>query len=196
MKPCSLIRTALATVALVLAILVTRVEHFGTAFTAPDATLAVLFLAGMWIRRAWLFPTLLGVAALADRLAFRQGISGWCVTAAYVFLIAAYACLWWAGRATSEVNWRRPRELARGAGNLVSSLAAAFVLSSGSFFLLSGYFPGMDGLEYWRAVAQYFLPYAGWPAAYVCAAVTVAEALGALRRRRLRAASHSLSIHP
>jgi len=68
MRPSSLIRTALATAALVLAILVTRVEHFGTAFSAPDATLAVLFLAGMWIRRAWLFPTLLGVAALASVL--------------------------------------------------------------------------------------------------------------------------------
>jgi len=55
MKPRSLITTAVATVGLALAILVTRVEHFGTAFTAADATLAVLFLAGMWIPRAWLF---------------------------------------------------------------------------------------------------------------------------------------------
>ena len=196
MKAASLIRTTAATVALVLAILVTRVEHFGTEFTAPDATLAVLFLAGMWIRRIWLFLILLGVAALADRLAFRQGISDVCVTAAYVLLIAAYGCLWWAGRASSDVNWRRPAELIRGAGNLLSSLLAAFVVSSGSFFLLSGYFPGMGGLEYWRAVAHYFLPYAGWPAAYVGAAVTVSEALDTVRRRRARVASHSVSIQP
>ena len=195
MKPSSLTTSGVATVGLVLAILVTRVEHFGTAFTAADATLAVLFLAGMWIRRAWLFPILLGVAALADQLAFRQGMSDWCVTAAYVFLIPAYACLWWAGRASSDVNWGRPAERVRGAGNLLSSLLAAFVISSGSFFLLSGYFPGMDGLEYWRAVAHYFLPYAGWPAAYVSAAVTVSEALRARRQRRARAASHSVSIH-
>ena len=45
MKPSSLMTTAAATVGLVLAILVTRVEHFGTAFTPADATLAVLFLA-------------------------------------------------------------------------------------------------------------------------------------------------------
>jgi len=195
MKPRSLITTAVATVGLALAILVTRVEHFGTAFTAADATLAVLFLAGMWIPRAWLFAILLGVAALADRLAFRQEMSDWCVTAAYVFLIPAYACVWWAGRASSDVNWRRPAQLLRGAGNLLCALLAAFVIASGSFFLLSGYFPGMDGLEYWRAVAHYFLPYAAWPGAYVCTAVTVSEALRALRQRRAQAASHPLSIH-
>ena len=130
MKPSSLMTTAAATVGLVLAILVTRVEHFGTAFTPADATLAVLFLAGMWIRRAWPLPTLLGAATLADQLALRQGVSAVCVTAAYLFLIPAYACVWWAGRASGDVNWRRPAELARTAGNLLSSLVAAFVAVS------------------------------------------------------------------
>ena len=196
MKPSSLMTTAAATVGLVLAILVTRVEHFGTAFTPADATLAVLFLAGMWIRRAWPLPTLLGAATLADQLALRQGVSAVCVTAAYLFLIPAYACVWWAGRASSDVNWRRPAQLLRGAGNLLCALLAAFVISSGSFFLLSGYFPGMAGLEYWRAVAHYFLPYAAWPAAYVCATLAVSEALRALGRRRARAASHPLGMNP
>jgi hypothetical protein len=182
MERSSFITSGLTTTGLVLAILVTRVEHFGTASTPPDATLAALFLAGLWVPRAWAFAVLLGAAAVADQLAFRHGTSDWCVTAAYLFLIPTYACLWWAGYASRGTAWTRPAGLARGAGNLLSSLAAAFVISSGSFLLLSGYFPGMSGLEYWLAVAHHFLPYAGWPAAYVCAALTVSEAVRARRR--------------
>jgi len=169
----------LAALGLVLVILVTRVEHFGTAFTPPDATLAALFLAGMWIRRVWVFPVLLATAAIADQLAFRQSVSSWCVTAAYAFLIPTYACLWGAGRASRGIHWSRPTELACGTGNLLSSLAAAFVISNASFFLLSGYFPGMSGVEYWRAVAHYFVPYASWPSVYVGAALLVREVVHA-----------------
>jgi hypothetical protein len=171
------IGSAPAVLGLVAAIFITRVEHFGTAFTPPDATLAAVFLAGLWIPRGWAFPILLAAAGIADQLAFRHGVSSWCVTAAYLFLIPAYGCLWWAGRASRGIHWRRPAEVARGTGNLLASLAAAFVISNASFFLLSGYFPTMTGAEYWTAVAHYFVPYASWPSAYVGAAVLASEAV-------------------
>jgi hypothetical protein len=186
MRRSSFAADGLAMAGLVLAILITRVEHFGTAFTPPDATLAVLFLAGLWVRRAWVFPVLLGAAALADQLAFRNGTSNWCVTAAYAFLIPTYACVWLAGLTSRQVDWLNPATAVRGAGNLLSSLIAAFVVSSGSFFLLSGDFPGASGLEYWRAVARYFPAYAGWPVVYVSVGLAVAGTLRMLERRRAR----------
>jgi len=119
----------------------------------------VLFLAGMWIPRAWLFAILLGVAALADRLAFRQEMSDWCVTAAYVFLIPAYACVWWQAA---------PAAMSTGGGLrsccVVPATCCARCWRRSSLQAAASsccrLFPGMDGLEYWRAVAHYFLPYA------------------------------------
>src|SRR5689334_13873540 len=66
---------------LVLTMLVTRSHHFGTAFSPPDASLAVFFLAGLWIASGWIFGTLIVVAALADQMAFAAGVSDWCRTA-------------------------------------------------------------------------------------------------------------------
>ena len=166
------------------AILVTRVGHLDTVFTPPDATVAVFFLAGLWARSGYAFPALLGIAWVADQLAFRQGVSDWCVSPAYPFLIPTYGCLWLAGRASRGLHWRRIQELVRGAGNFLSSVLAAFVISNASFLLLSGYFPGMSGFGYWRAVARYIPYYAGWATLYVCAAVVTAEAIRSAKRQR------------
>src|SRR5690348_3836273 len=83
---------------LVLVMLVTRSHHFGTAFSPPDASLAVFFLAGLWIASGWIFGALIIVAALADQVAFAAGVSDWCVTAAYGCLIFAYGAMWLGGR--------------------------------------------------------------------------------------------------
>lgn len=174
--------------ALTSAILITRVGHFGTFATPPDATLAAFFLAGLWVRTPWVFALLLGAAGIADQIAFAQGVSAWCVSAAYGFLMPTYACLWFAGRASRSLDWHRPLESVRGAGNLLASLLAAFVISSGSFFLLSNYFPGMSGTDYWLATAVYVPRYVGWAFAYAAAAVFAREVLVV----RLRQSAHSL----
>ena len=175
---------SLVIVALVVAILSTRVNHFGDAVSLPDATLAAFFLAGLWLRSFWPFVALLAAAGLADQWAFRQGMSDWCVTPAYVFLLPTYACLWFAGRASRNLDAVSLAGAARLAANLLAATAVAFIVSNASFFLLSGYFQGMSGLEYWRATARYFPPYAAWAFAYVAFMLGAALPL----RRTTRAA--------
>lgn len=174
----------LVIVGLVVAILSTRVNHFGDAVSLPDATLAAFFLAGLWVRPFWPFVALLAAAGLADQWAFRQGMSDWCVTPAYPFLVPTYACLWFAGRVSRNLDGVSLAGAARLAANLFAATAVAFAVSNGSFFLVSGYFQGMSGLEYWRATARYFPLYAGWAFAYVT--LTLGAAL--LLRRTTRAA--------
>jgi len=163
--------------ALAATILLTRVKHFGWAFTPPDTTLAVLFLGGLWVRSVWTFPVLLATAALADQIAFQQGVSDWCVTPAYPWLIPAYACMWLAGIACRKLDWRTPAGIATGSAYLAVAIAVEFVISSGSFFLFSGYFPEMRAPQYWASTIRYFPSYAGLSFGYVAAAVAGAMAL-------------------
>src|SRR4051812_40251766 len=85
---------------LVLLMAATRSHHFPTISNiAPDASWAVFFLAGFYLRPAWLLALLLGEAALVDCIAIGwAGVSDFCVSPAYIALLPAYSVLWFAGR--------------------------------------------------------------------------------------------------
>lgn len=145
-------------IALALAILMatTRFHHFGSALSLPDATLAIFFLAGFYLRSALFMPLFLAEAALIDYVAIANGVSAWCVTPAYVFLVPTYASLWLAGRwyaARHRQTWSTlvPLVLA-----LLVATGVTFLISNGSFYLLSGYFADMSFGEYGARVARYF----------------------------------------
>ena len=95
--------------ALATLMLATRFDHFGSAVALPDASLAVFFLGGIFLTlsaRASLaaFTALILEAGLIDYYATSvQGISDWCMTPAYWFLIPTYGSLWLIGR------WFAPR---------------------------------------------------------------------------------------
>jgi len=155
--------------------------HFAPAFRAPDATLAVFFLAGLWIASAPFTIVLLGAAALADQIAFAGGVPDWCLTAAYVCLIPAYLVMWFAGRYCRGVDLMSPAGAAKLVGALVVGCFIEFVISSGSFFLWSGYFPTMSASEYWSKTIGYYPSYLGWAAVYIAAALAVASVVRSLR---------------
>ena len=70
-------REIVAGVLLALALFATRMEHFGTPVSLPDASLAVFFFAGLWLAHRSAFLLLLGVAVATDYYAFaRSGVSG------------------------------------------------------------------------------------------------------------------------
>ena len=85
--------------ALVLALVmfVTRMGHFGEYGGPPDASWAVFFLAGLWLRSPQLFPAFFALAWVADLAAFALGTPNLCYSPAYLFLIPAYGALWAAG---------------------------------------------------------------------------------------------------
>ena len=149
----------------------TRYFHFGSALYLPDASLAVFFLAGFALSRAAYFPALLLEAGAIDYLAIAiGGVSDWCVTPAYWFLIPTYACLWLGGRwcaARHRPDWRGP---ALSGGALLAAASLAFLISNASFYLLSGYFTDMGWVEYGARVAKYYPLYVASALGYVAIA--------------------------
>jgi hypothetical protein len=113
-------------------------------------------------------------AAIIDYLAITYaGVSSWCVSPAYVFLIPAYAGVWFAGRWYSARYTFAMRTLAPLSVALAGGTFAAFLISNGSFYLFSGRFPGMGWLEYGARVAKYLPPYATSTFAYVAFAAVL-----------------------
>ena len=150
----------------------TRFHHFGSAMYLPDASLAVFFLGGLYLRRTLAFGAYAGLAALIDYLAIAHGgVGDWCVTPAYAFLLPTYACLWWAGVWCSRHDRHGWRGYARLAGALLVATGLAFLISNASFYGLSGYFGELSLAEYAARVARYFPPYLVSAVAYVAAAI-------------------------
>ncbi len=136
----------------------TRFHHFGDVLHLPDASLAVFFFAGFYRKKA-LFPFLLVLAGLIDTIAIANGTSSWCVSPAYVFLIPTYAVMWFAGRYCEAFNSLNMTELATQFGVVTLATSAAFAISNGSFYVLSGRYPDLSWGQYFARVAQYYPPY-------------------------------------
>ena len=132
----------------------TRFNHFGSAVSLPDASLAVFFLGGLYLAlsaRASIaaFIALILEAGLIDYYATSmQGVSDWCMTPAYWFLIPTYGSLWLVGR------WFALRHTMQGKGLIGLALVAwaansfAFVFSNATFYLFSEHFANMSAVEY------------------------------------------------
>lgn len=172
--------TAIPKTPLVIAVLLaavmaaTRLHHFGSAISLPDASLAVFFLAGFYLRSPLLFAGFLAEAALIDYVAITYGgVSDWCVSPAYVLLIPTYASVWFAGRWVAARYRPAWHTLTLLFAALAVGVTVAFLISNGSFYLLSGRFPQMSVAEYSARVAKYFLPYAMSTFVYVMIAAAV-----------------------
>ena len=161
---------------LVLAMALTRFNHFGSSVALPDASLAVFFLGGLYLAKfpgaRWVFAALLLEAGVIDYYAITMdGVSNWCVTSAYGFLAFAYGAMWFAG------SWFAPRNTlaARNLLGLFTLVALAstlaFVISNVSFFLFSGRYAEMSAFEYSSRVAQYWGSYVAVAMLYAACAV-------------------------
>ncbi|MFW5443280.1 MAG: hypothetical protein ACKE51_03095 [Methylococcaceae bacterium] len=148
------IRMPLALIGLMLA---TRFHHFGDSISLADASLAVFFLAGLWVG-GWKFFTLLLVqAGLIDYVSISQfSVSDYCISPAYMFLIPTYASLWFAGRYCSRFKTLQLTGLVVQFGMVFVATSVAFAISNGSFYLLSGKFADLNWIEYSSRVAQYY----------------------------------------
>ncbi len=137
----------------------TRFHHFGSTLSLPNASLAIFFIAGIYLRPALFFGLFLAEAGIIDYVATANGADGWCMSPAYLFLIPTYACLWLAGRWYARNHRDAWRSVAPLTAALLLSTGMAFLISNASFYLLSGRFPDMGWTEYAARVAQYFPPY-------------------------------------
>ena len=159
---------------LILVMAATRFHHEGTAFVLPDASLAVFFLAGLLLRDSRVFLILLILAFLIDFVAITaMGVSGYCVSPAYVFMAPTYAVMWGAGR-WLQLNaigdsWQvHPLKLV---GALALSTTVAFIISNASFYWFSGKVPAVDVAAYFTSLMNDFPMYLGASLVYALVGV-------------------------
>ena len=158
----------------------TRMHHFGSALHLPDASLAVFLLAGFFIASPLLFAGLLLEAGALDYVAITHlGVSDWCVTPAYWFLVPTYAVLWFAGRHYARIHRHSLRSLGVFAGLSVAALSVVFLISNGAFYWLSGRYPDTGMAEYAARVAQYYPQYLAGGLLYLGCAVALYAVMAA-----------------
>ncbi|HTT06518.1 MAG TPA: hypothetical protein VMF64_14655 [Steroidobacteraceae bacterium] len=141
-----------------------------------DASWAVFFLGGLYLGRSRVFALFMLLAVLVDYVATqRLGVSSYCLSPAYVFLLPAYGTLWWGGRWLAR-RWSpaRPlRTLALTAASLAIAVSICFVISNASFYWLAAR-SSPPTLAGWR---ENFTDWYGYflavPFAYVSAVLAV-----------------------
>lgn len=159
----------------------TRFHHFGTPFALPDASLAVFFLGGLWFGGLTLFVGMLVEAGLIDYLAItRFNVSDFCISQAYMFLIPTYAAMWFGGKWCAKFKTLALSGLMQQFGALVISTTAAFLISNGSFYLLSGRYPDHSWAQYFERVGQYYPPYLSSAVIYVVVIFAAVKLIGSL----------------
>lgn len=159
---------------LIALMIVTRGHHFASINALPSASWAIFFLAGLYLSSRWLFPALLGLAAALDFSAiFWGGVSSYCVSPAYGFLLPAYGSLWLAGRwyaSKYQFSWTTLLPLA---GGVIVAAALATVFSSGGFYWFSGRYTEPTFVEFGQRFIQYFPKYLGTLSFYIAVAAVI-----------------------
>ncbi len=146
--------------------LATRFITFGTALNLPDASMAVLFLGGLYLRRHAMFVAFVALAVVVDRISIDYaGVSRFCVTPAYAFLLPAYAVLWYSARAYADRLQPTPAAMSLALGIALACTAASFAISNGAFYWLGGRYENPHLSEYlarlwqWGTVVRAYDPW-------------------------------------
>jgi len=147
------------TIGLLLAMLMvlTRGQHLSAVGYVPDASWALFFLAGVYLRPLWALPAYMLLALVLDVAAVTWGgVSGFCMSPAYLMLVPAHALLWGAGRWYRSVHRETFSTIpSLGAAVLLSSILAE-LFASGGFYLFSGRFADLSLAEFGSRLVAYY----------------------------------------
>lgn len=161
-------------------------DHFGSFIDLPDTSWAVFFIAGLLALRWWAPAALMVNAGVIDYLALLGGVSDYCVTPAYPFLVPTYLTLWASGRWAAVDLAMNARSLGRVAIALTAGVLGAFLISNASFYALAGYFETMSVLDYANAVLRYLPKFLESTAICTVVALVVVFASEAVRASAAR----------
>lgn len=185
MQPLSNRPFATVLVALTALMIVTRVNHFGTAIHLPDASMAVFFLGGLYLRRHLLFFALAVLAGVLDWASITYaGVSDFCVTPAYSFLLPAYAVLWYGGRLYSDRLTGRAGSIAGAIGVGLVAATLSFVVSNGAFYWLGGRYADPHFAQYVERLLHWAPLFVRVAMAYIVVAMAVHAATAWVQRSR------------
>ena len=162
--------------ALLVAMLLTRshiVNHI------QDASWAIFFLVGAYLRPLWAYPVFWLAAFAIDYTVISNGsVSNYCFTPAYGFTFIAYAALWASGRWFAKQSLTSPWQKFSVLGTaVISGTLLSFVISNLGFYAFAGYFSKMPALHYAQSIVQYFPNYLATTVFYVAIAALVQIAM-------------------
>lgn len=152
----------------------TRLNHFGA---VPDASWAVFFIAGFYLRGSarWAFPALMALAVAVDYVVITQaGLSFWshyCVSPGYWFLIPAHFSLWAAGSfLRRHYHGLQPNTLGLLVLTVFAGAALCHFFAQGGFYWLSSQVAEPTVAGWAKNYGDWFLPYLRTTAIYVAIA--------------------------
>ena len=175
-------------VALAALMMATRFHHFGTALHLPDASMAIFFLGGLYLRRHWQFVVFALLAGVIDWAAISfAGTDDFCISAAYSFLLPAYAVLWYGGYLYAD---RLQNTWASALGALAAGVVSAslsFLISNGAFYWLGAPVAEPNLAQYLDGIRTWGPLFVGTTMAYLAAAVVVHALVARLAGHEARA---------
>ena len=173
---------------LLLLMAATRFSHAGGAGLLPDASWAVFFIGGFYLARdsRWALTALFLTVTGTDLLAIRYyGISNYCATPAYGFIVPGYSLLWLGGAWLRRQYRHVPLDLVRLCGSFVISVTGCFLLTHTAFYWLGGRIEHPTIAEWWSVFTEWYGLFVAAPSAYVGLAALLHIAM----TRRARAAA-------
>jgi hypothetical protein len=171
--------------ALLLMLILTRSGHFGSSFKLPDASWAMFWLSGAFALRWWWPAIMMIAAAIVDYFVISNGVSSYCVTPAYPFLIPAYLSLWFSGRWVAGSLSVELRSALRVAISIINGVTFAFIISNASFYAFAGYFPALSIWHYTQSVMQYWPGYLWHTSVYVITGLLLKFIVESIRKLRV-----------
>lgn len=167
----------------VLLMIATRFHHFGSALHLPDASMAVFFLAGLYLRKHLAFIGFMVLAVALDWAAISfAGVSDFCITSAYSFLLPAYAALWYGGRWYAERLQATAGSMVGMLGVALAAASLSFVISNGSYYWLGGRYAEPHFAEYVARLWQWGPLFVRTTMVYIAIAAVVHLGLAWARR--------------
>ena len=146
--------------------LLTRGSHVMTSVALPDASLALLLIGGLYLRKgAWLALFVMLATAIDFGAASIDSVQAFCLTAAYWGMLPTYVVMWLAGVwLSNQVDSLNALKFI-----LVSlaSTIAAFVISTQTYYLFSGRFINSGVLETMQYGWNYLPSFTGFTAMYL-----------------------------
>lgn len=146
--------------------LLTRGSHVLTSVSLPDASLALLLIGGLYLRKAVWFALFVVLATVIDfGAAAIDSIQAFCLTPGYWGMLPTYAVMWlagvWLSKQTDSFN-----ALKYTAAGLLATFLA-FVISTQTYYLFSGRFPAEGVIESMKHGWEYLPNFLGFTAMYL-----------------------------
>jgi len=156
--------------------LLTRGSHVLTSVALPDASLALLLIGGLYLRKAAWFGLFVALATAIDfGAAAVDSLQGFCLSPGYWGMLPTYAVMWLAGVWLSKQS--NSFDAVKYAVAAVLATLLSFVISTQTYYLFSGRFPAKGVIESLQHGWEYLPSYMSFSVMYLVAFWALAKTL-------------------